>query len=77
MRGRGLRVESAFGCYGEERDALIARARIVLNVHYYESKVFEVVRVSYLLANRKCVLSESGSDIDLEAPSPGASPSPA
>lgn len=62
LRARGLRVEAPFGLYGEPRDRLIARAKVVLNVHFYEAKVFEVVRVSYLLANRKCVVSERGAD---------------
>jgi hypothetical protein len=68
LRADGLRVEAAFGVYGAARDALIARAKVVLNVHFYEAKVFEVVRVSYLLANRKAVVSERGADPDEEAP---------
>lgn len=68
LRARGLRVEAAFGLYGRERDALIARSRVVLNMHFYESKVFEIVRVSYLLANGVCVVSETGADPALEAP---------
>lgn len=64
----GLRVESLFGVYGAARDAVIARSRIVLNVHYYPSKIFEIVRISYLLANRVCVVSElSPADSALEA----------
>lgn len=51
---------TAFGVYGKERDDLIARAKIVINIHYYESKIFEIVRCSYLLANNKCVVSEKG-----------------
>jgi hypothetical protein len=53
--------------YGQARDALVARARIQLNVHYYEAKVFEVVRVSYLLANGRFVVSETGADAEEEA----------
>lgn len=66
LRAHGLRVEQAFAVYGAPRDALIARARIVLNLHYYEAKVFEIVRVAYLLANGACVVSETGSDPDEE-----------
>ncbi|MGC3996935.1 MAG: methyltransferase domain-containing protein [Anaeromyxobacter sp.] len=66
LRARGLRVEAVFGVYGEARDQLIARAKVVLNVHYYEAKVFEIVRVSYLLANRRCVVSERGADPEEE-----------
>ena len=64
LRAAGLRVEAVFGAYGKERDALIARAKVVLNVHYYEAKVLEMVRISYLLANRCCVLSEVSADRD-------------
>jgi hypothetical protein len=64
----GKKVFAAFDVYGEERDALFARAKIVLNVHYFDAKVFEIVRVSYLVANRICVVSETGGDPDLEAP---------
>jgi hypothetical protein len=63
----GHRVEARFGIYGPERDALYARSRLVLNVHYYEAKVLELVRISYLLANKLCVVSESGLDGTLEA----------
>jgi hypothetical protein len=62
LRNRGVKVEAAFGVYGSQRDRLIARAKVVLNLHYYESKVFEVVRVSYLLANRRFVVCERGCD---------------
>ena len=58
LRARGLAVTTLFDVYGAERDASIARAKVVLNLHFYESAIFEVVRVSYLLANGICVLSE-------------------
>jgi hypothetical protein len=61
LRRRGVRPEVVFGVYGSARDRLIARARVVLNMHYHESKVFEVVRVSYLLANERFVVCERGS----------------
>lgn len=62
LRARGLRVESLFGVYGASRDAWIARSKIVLNIHQWTAKVFEIVRVSYLLANRRAVVSERGAD---------------
>lgn len=44
---------------GEELDSLIARSKLVLNAHYYEdTHVFEIARVSHLLANGKAVVSE-------------------
>lgn len=62
MRALGLKAEAVFGVYGQARDELISRAKLVLNVHYYEAKVLEMVRISYLLANRCAVLSECSSD---------------
>ncbi|GGH02839.1 glycosyltransferase family 1 protein [Silvibacterium dinghuense] len=63
LREAGIGIHAVFGVYGRERDALIARAKIVLNLHCYPTKLFEVVRVSYLLANAKAVVSEASPDI--------------
>jgi hypothetical protein len=62
----GLKVCAAFNCYGPERDDLIARSKVVLNVHYYESKIFEIVRCSYLMANRKCIVTEESNELDAD-----------
>lgn len=63
----GLQVEHLFGVYGKERDAVIARAKVVLNLHHYDNAVFEIFRVSHLVANKKCVVSEGGGkDLELE-----------
>ena len=63
LRAKGFRVESLFGVYGAGRDAWIARSKIVINIHYSEqAKIFEIVRISYLLANRRAVVSERGTD---------------
>jgi hypothetical protein len=71
LHERGAHVVPLFGVYGAERDALIARSKIILNVHLYDAKVFEIVRVSYLLANRCFVVSETGSDPEGERPYAG------
>lgn len=66
----GLAVKHLYGVFGKERDEWIARSKIVLNLHYgYDyGAVFEIVRVSHLLANKKCVVSEAGGvDDELEA----------
>ena len=71
LRARGLRVEWLLGLYGPARDAVIARSKIVINMHLHEAQVFEIVRVSYLLANRRTVVSERGAhptdESDLES----------
>jgi hypothetical protein len=53
-----LRAEWLFGVYGEERDQYIARSRIVLNLHFYQARILEQVRLTYLLNNRCFVVSE-------------------
>lgn len=63
---RGLNVVHLFGKYGMERDQAIARAKVVLSIHYYESKIFEIVRASYLLSNAKAVVAECGPDTEVE-----------
>jgi hypothetical protein len=58
----GLRVQALFGVYGKDRDAYIADAKILLNVHFYSAAIFESIRVSYLLNNRCYVISEESND---------------
>lgn len=62
----GMSTVFACGLYGAARDDLIARSKIVLNVNYYSPQIFEIVRVSYLLANRKAVVStlDPGTTVD-------------
>jgi predicted O-methyltransferase YrrM len=62
LTARGLKVVSSDRCYGGGRDALIARSKVVLNIHHDGRDMFEIVRISYLLANRKVVISESSTD---------------
>ncbi|NJD25000.1 MAG: hypothetical protein FIB06_06305 [Betaproteobacteria bacterium] len=54
----GLTTVLVCGLYGQARDDLIARSKLILNVNLYShSKIFEIVRVSYLLANQKAVIA--------------------
>lgn len=66
LKARGLNVVSLFGVYGRERDAYIARAKVVLTLHMYPAKIFEQVRVSYLLSNHKAVVAECDADSAVE-----------
>lgn len=62
LKRTGLNLKCLYGVYGAERDAWIARSKVVVNLHYgfeYDS-VFEIFRVSHLLANSKCVVTEAG-----------------
>ena len=54
----GASAVFACGLYGTARDSLIGRAKVVLNIDLNDSRrIFEVVRVSYLLANAKAVVA--------------------
>ena len=54
----GLNVKTLFGVYGKDRDSWIERSKLVLNFHFYDSQIFEVVRVFYLLTNSVAVVGE-------------------
>lgn len=55
----GLTTVFISGLYGAARDELISRAKVVLNINLYpQTRIFEIVRVSYLLANRKAVVAD-------------------
>jgi hypothetical protein len=56
----GMNVVQLFGVYGDERDARIARAKIVINLHFYARGVFEIFRCAHLFANHVCVVNEAG-----------------
>ncbi len=46
------------GIYGAQRDALLARSKLALNMLFYEDGVFPALRVAHLVANHVPVLSE-------------------
>jgi hypothetical protein len=48
--------------YGPERDAFIAQAKAVVNLHFYPSARFEQVRVSHCLSLGTPVISERSAD---------------
>jgi len=67
LQQAGLQVRHLFGVYGVERDRAIAEAKVVLNIHFYEDSIHEIVRTSYLLANRKAVVCECNADTEIDA----------
>jgi hypothetical protein len=46
------------GIWGKEKEELIKRSKIVLNIHFYGEKILETLRIFPLLANEKLVISE-------------------
>ena len=55
----GLRVLDFFGLYGPERDDLLANTRALLNLHFYDSQIFQQIRAFYPLINGIPVISEN------------------
>jgi hypothetical protein len=50
--------------YGDERDELIKRAKLVINLHNHDNQIFEIIRVSHLIQNKVPVLCERNADTD-------------
>ncbi|MFQ5708113.1 MAG: hypothetical protein ACE5HO_11720 [bacterium] len=51
-------VRVLFGVYGRERDQWISRSKMVLSIYYYETKLFDDVRMSYLMNNKVFTIVE-------------------
>lgn len=66
LKQSGLNVVTLFGAYGKERDSVIARAKVIINIHFYDASIFEIVRISYLLANHKAVVAECNEDTEID-----------
>lgn len=62
MKALGLRTLVAFGVFGPPLDALIARSKVVSNVHFHEVGLFEGARVLPLIHRGVCVLNEASCD---------------
>ncbi len=62
LEDAGLTVRKLFGEYGHERDVMIARSKVILNVHFFERGIFEIFRCAHLFSNKKCVVSEESKD---------------
>lgn len=61
LRPSGASVVHLHGVYGAQRNQAIARAKIVLNMHAWDGlAALETVRLSFMLANRRFVVSERG-----------------
>jgi hypothetical protein len=68
----GLSVRHLFGVYGPERDRAIAEAKVVLNMHFFDSGIHELIRTSHLLANAKAVVCECNADTEIDEDMRGA-----
>lgn len=59
-----LSVMTLSSFWGAQRDEFIARSKVLVNVSY--SPIFEIVRVSYLLANKKAVVCTYTDNLSLD-----------
>ena len=64
MIGAGLSLKHFSTVYGAQRDVHIGGTKLMLNVQAIPPKVFEIVRISYYLANKMPVLSERPVNMD-------------
>jgi hypothetical protein len=65
LREHGLNVYVAdtYNLWDEERNNIVKRSKILLNIHYYESAILETARLSYALSLGECfVVSEPSTD---------------
>jgi hypothetical protein len=58
MRATGLTVAIVNRVYGEALHAQIARAKVIVHINFFETRTFEMVRLSYLLPGGKAVVVE-------------------
>lgn len=66
ISARGLSCLKRFGVYGEERDELISRSKMIVNMHFNEIGVFEIVRIHYLLNNGIAIVPEIDSHTSID-----------
>ena len=67
LKKKGLKVVFRYyNLFGKDRDDLIHRSKVVLNIHYYMESSLETHRIEYLCSKGKCVLSEYSNDHELD-----------
>jgi len=62
LRQRGFETVNLFGKYGKDRDSVVARAKIQLYIHQFQTTHLAHVRLSYLLNNRCFAISETSDE---------------
>ena len=67
ISAEGLKVVKLFGVFGDVRDELISRSKIVLNLHQHKSRIFEIVRAHYLMNNARVIVSEFHDDTSIDS----------
>lgn len=60
---RGLKTLTLSATYGPERDKILARAKLAINMLYYEDGTFPVLRSAHCAANSVAVVSEIANEV--------------
>jgi hypothetical protein len=63
LRAHGLNVVAVSDCYGGGRDQLLSRSKIALNINHDGRNRTNIQRLSFWMANSKCIVSETSSDM--------------
>ena len=63
LKALGLRTAMIENAYGPDRDRILARSRIALNMLFYENGVFPTLRSAHLASNRIVTISETANDV--------------
>ena len=58
----GLQIFTLSTAYGPERDKILARAKLAINMLYYEDGTFAVLRTAHFAANSVAVVSETANE---------------
>ncbi|MDR0826899.1 MAG: hypothetical protein LBN33_03350 [Desulfovibrio sp.] len=67
LHGAGVHILASQDAFGDLRDKLLAHSRLVLNIHHFVPARLEIVRLGYVWANKKAVVSERGADTEVPA----------
>jgi len=62
----GLNVKVLTNVYGEEKNAYISRAKVILCLAYYEPTILETTRVIHAITNGKAVVAEANGNTELD-----------
>ena len=55
-----------YNLFGEEREGVISRSKVIINMHFWPKSSLETHRIEYLMARGKCVVSENSLDAELD-----------
>ena len=58
----GKNIIFCVGLWADQKDRMIARSKVILNLHGYPSNIFESSRVCHLLSNKAFVITENSMD---------------